>query len=175
VNASLHIVEDGVTFAANAAIKAFAVADALAMPALGDDSGLEVDALDGRPGVFSARYAGPSATDGDNNRKLLRELESASPVDGRFPARFLCALCVVDPIDRDRPRMSEGSCEGEIITEPRGESGFGYDPIFVPAFAAASRRTFGELTADEKNCHSHRARAVVALIPSLTAWLGLRA
>jgi XTP/dITP diphosphohydrolase len=174
VDGQLSIVEDGVTFADNAAIKAFAVADALAMPALGDDSGLEVDALGGRPGVLSARYAGVGVTDADNNRKLLRDLEAVTPpFDGVFRARFVCALCMVDPIDRGHPRASEGRCEGEIVTEARGESGFGYDPIFVPSFAASDRRTFAELTAEEKNAQSHRARAVAAIEPLLAAWLGV--
>lgn len=166
----IDIVEDGDTFEENAKKKAYAVADALALPTLADDSGLEVDALGGRPGVRSARFAGEGATDAENNRKLLTELDALGAV--KRAARFRCVLCLVDPVHRSEPLLSSGSCEGSIAGSGRGLGGFGYDPIFVVRDVEGGR-TMAELSDREKNAQSHRARAVQAMIPALRRWLGL--
>ncbi len=149
--------EKGTTYEENAAAKARAVCDALGVPALGDDSGLEVDALFGAPGLYSARYAGPGATDAANNEKLLRALEGLPP--DRRTAQFWCALALAMP---HRPsRVFEGICPGRILEAPRGDAGFGYDPLFLPD---GESRTFAELTQERKNVISHRARAARALL-----------
>jgi len=148
--------ETGSTYRENAIAKARAVYDALGAPALGDDSGLEVDALGEAPGILSARYAGPLANDRANNERLLRELRDVPPA--RRTARFWCALALVR--DRDDVVLSEGVCEGRILDAPRGEGGFGYDPLFVPD---GETLTFAELPWERKNAISHRARAVAAL------------
>ena len=148
--------ETGSTYRENAIAKARAVYDALGAPALGDDSGLEVDALGEAPGILSARYAGPLANDRANNERLLRELQDVPPA--RRTARFWCALALVR--DRDDVVLSEGVCEGRILDAPRGEGGFGYDPLFVPD---GETLTFAELPWERKNAISHRARAVAAL------------
>jgi XTP/dITP diphosphohydrolase len=161
--------EDGATFAANALKKARAAADATGMLSLADDSGLEVDALDGRPGVRSARFAREGATDAENNAALL----SAIAASGRrppFAARFRCVLALVDP----RPAQPgawtvEGVCEGTIALEPRGSFGFGYDPLFQ---VAGTGMTLAELDRDAKNAVSHRGRALAALRPLLAPLLG---
>jgi XTP/dITP diphosphohydrolase len=152
------IVEDGATFEANALIKARAVARATRSLALADDSGLEVDALAGRPGVRSARFAHERATDAENNAALLRELENVE--EGARGARFRCALCLVDPWHESEAYVAEGSCEGSIARAPRGNGGFGYDPLFV---VAGHGKAMAELSEEEKNRVSHRARAVQAL------------
>ena len=132
---------------------------------MADDSGLEVDALDGRPGVYSARFAGPGATDADNNAKLLRLLEGVP--DPRRTARFRCAIALVSP-DGDE-YVDEGVCEGVVAREPRGEGGFGYDPLFiVPEYG----RTFAELPPEVKDRISHRARALAAAKRRLARLLG---
>lgn len=134
------------------------------LPALADDSGLEVDALGGRPGVRSARYAGPGATDAENNRKLLEELRGL-PLERRR-ARFRCAIALVDPEGWET--VVEGVCEGFIALEPRGTGGFGYDPLFwVPEYG----RTFAELPPEVKNRISHRGQALRALRGALRRWL----
>lgn len=149
--------EDGVTFEENALAKARQAAAATGLPAIADDSGLEVDALDGAPGVWSARYAGPGADDAANNAKLLTALRDV-PAGGRG-ARFRCVAVFVDPA-RGLEIVRDGSCAGEILTAPRGSDGFGYDPLFlVPAIG----RTMAELPLDEKNRLSHRAAAFRAL------------
>ncbi len=165
----LEIVEDGLTFEENALKKARAVADATAMPTLADDSGLEVDALDGRPGVRSARFAGEGATDAENNQKLLAELEA---LGGGVPrsARFRCSIVLLDPARPDAPSIVSGTCEGTIAAAPRGAMGFGYDPIFL---VEGTPKTMAELTGDEKNATSHRARAVATLLPTLRSWLDI--
>jgi len=167
---SPRVVEDGSTLAENAALKARAAARATGMLALADDSGLEVDALDGRPGVRSARFAGERATDQENYAELLAQLaRSAKPAP--FGARFRCALALVDPAaagDGERLWTVEGVCEGTIGSEPRGAFGFGYDPVFVVAGRA---ETMAELDPEEKNRLSHRARAVSALRPLLESLL----
>lgn len=165
------VVEDGATFAENATKKAVALARATMMLTLGDDSGLEVDALAGAPGVRSARYAHSRATDGENNAALLAAL--APLVDERrtFPARFRCVLSLVDPLASLEPRLVSGVCEGTILTSPRGAAGFGYDPIFL---VDGLDKTMAELTDDEKNEASHRGRAVRALCDVLTEVLAAR-
>ncbi len=145
--------ESGRTFEENALIKARAVAGFTGKTALADDSGLEVDALGGAPGVHSARYAGATASDRDNMRRLQEAL--AGVADGDRTARFRCVMAVVAP--DGRTWTSDGVCEGRILRETRGESGFGYDPLFVPA---GYESTFAELDARTKNRISHRAMAL---------------
>jgi XTP/dITP diphosphohydrolase len=151
--------ESGDTFEENARIKAVAFSMRARFPVLADDSGLEVAWLGGRPGVYSARYAGPEATDGDRNRKLLHELETAGK---NREARFFCALALA--YRGAIVREAQGECRGEIAPAPRGENGFGYDPVFLlPSLG----RTFAELSPSEKNLYSHRTRAVRNLISLL--------
>ena len=178
-----QVVEDGTTFAENAVKKARAVAEATLMMSLADDSGLEVDALGGRPGVRSARFAHDRATDAENNAALLAALESAGDPrvgadfsEAGFAARFRCVLALVDPFTSEgRPTLVEGVCEGSITRVPRGSGGFGYDPLFVVAGVAGGARTMAELDAAEKNRISHRARAFAALGPALERVLAQRA
>jgi XTP/dITP diphosphohydrolase len=152
----LHVVEDGETFEANAILKARAVCRATGMIALADDSGLEVTALGGRPGVRSARFAHERATDAENNAALLREMQD---VEERS-ARFRCVLALVTPWE-DQPRIAEGTCNGSIARVPRGSGGFGYDPLFI--VEGMDGRSMAELDEAEKNRISHRGRAVRAL------------
>ncbi|MEI9950056.1 MAG: RdgB/HAM1 family non-canonical purine NTP pyrophosphatase [Pseudomonadota bacterium] len=154
-----NIVEDGATFEANALIKARAIARATRTLALADDSGLEVDALGGRPGVRSARFAHERATDAENNAALLRELTEVE--EGARGARFRCVLALVNPWQESDVHVAEGSCEGSIARAPRGSGGFGYDPLFL--VAAQDGKAMAELSEAEKNTISHRARAVQAL------------
>jgi XTP/dITP diphosphohydrolase len=148
-------VEDGATFEDNAAIKARFGAEATGLPTLADDSGIEVDALDGGPGVRTRRYAGEDATDADNNAKLLAALEGLPPE--RRGARYVCALVLAAP---GQPLLyARGECRGRIATRPRGSGGFGYDPIFEPESEPPGSRTFGEWSAQEKHRISHRGRA----------------
>lgn len=152
------IVEDGATFADNARIKAQTISAHLHVPVLADDSGLCVEALDGQPGVYSARYAGEFATDEQNNEKLLRELVKLSTHSGKLlsPASFVCALALVDTATHESIE-TEAHCSGYIIDEPRGSGGFGYDPLFyIPELG----KTMAELNVDEKNLISHRALAI---------------
>jgi XTP/dITP diphosphohydrolase len=148
--------ETGVTFEDNASLKARAAALATGMWALGDDSGLEVDALDGAPGVRSARYSAEH-DDAANNQKLLRALTGVPPE--RRTARFRCALALTEP--GGEVRIVRGACEGRIANAPRGDGGFGYDPLFE--VDGQGGRTMAELAAAEKNRVSHRARALAAL------------
>ncbi len=153
--------EGEVSYAANALGKARLAAAALGTVALGDDSGIEVDALDGRPGIASARYGGPGLTDGERVTRLLAEV---GPTPART-ARFRCALALVAPWGEEA--LVDGVVEGVLTDAPRGAHGFGYDPIFlVPALG----RTFGELSDGEKDGWSHRARAAAAARPILTRW-----
>jgi len=171
----LNVVEDGATFAENAVKKAKATAHATMMLTLADDSGLEVDALDGRPGVRSARFAHPRATDAENNAALLAALDAAGdpPEKAGFRARFRCVLALVDPFTGDgEPRLVEGSCEGTITRTPRGSGGFGYDPLFV---VEKTETTMAELGEAEKNRVSHRGRAFASLRPVLERILAERA
>lgn len=148
--------ETGKTMKENALLKARAAAGATGLPALADDSGLEVDFLGGAPGVYSARYSGEKATDEENWKKLLRELEGV-PAEKRA-ARFRCAIALVG-FDADE-HLFEGVFEGLIAEAPRGTGGFGYDPVF---FVPEAGRTAAELAPDEKNRISHRARAIDVL------------
>jgi XTP/dITP diphosphohydrolase len=158
------VVEDGATFAENAGKKARTIADFTDRPAIADDSGLAVDALQGRPGVFSSRYAGENATDRERYQKLLEEM--ASIPEGQRQARFVCTVAVALP--RGRMEVVEGECRGRITFAPRGKGGFGYDPIFfVPEFD----KTMAELDPEEKNRISHRARALEKLKALLPAFL----
>lgn len=151
-------VENGASFADNALIKARHAARASDLAALADDSGLEVDALGGRPGVHSARYAGDDANDARNLAKLLGEL--ADVPDERRGARYRCVIAFVRRADDAQPLLAEGAWEGRIAQTPRGTGGFGYDPVFVPA---GENRTAAELEPAVKNASSHRARALRAL------------
>jgi XTP/dITP diphosphohydrolase len=147
------IIEDGLTFAENAHKKAETIARMYGMAALADDSGLEVDALGGRPGVYSARYAGENASDEMNNRKLLQEMVDV-PVELRT-ARFVCVLALSIP--GKRTLFFRGECEGRILREMRGTGGFGYDPLF---YLPHLDKSMAELTVEQKNQISHRAQAM---------------
>jgi XTP/dITP diphosphohydrolase len=168
--------ELGDTFEANALEKARTYASEALLVTLADDSGLEVDALGGRPGVRSARFAGEGATDAENNAALLHALGQASRDEGDGAgrsARFRSVVALVDPwaeagslSSLDHPIVEEGACEGHIVLTPRGSSGFGYDPLFfLPAFG----RTLAELTLEQKNQVSHRARAFARIRPAIEA------
>ena len=153
--------ETGRTFAENAALKAVAQARRLDCWVLAEDSGLMVDALDGAPGVYSARYSGPGATDASNNRRLLEAMRDV-PAEARA-ARYVCHMTLADPGGEIRAE-SEARCAGRILSEPRGAHGFGYDPLFE---IVEYHRSFGELGPVVKACLSHRARAARRLIPRL--------
>ncbi len=153
--------ETGTTFAENAIIKARHAAAATGLPAIADDSGLAVDALDGRPGVYSARYAGPEATDDGNIDKLLDELSGVAEDDR--DAAFHCVACFVFSADAE-PLLGIGIWRGRILSARRGAGGFGYDPVFLDP---QSGKAAAELTADDKNARSHRGRAMRALAESL--------
>ena len=157
--------EDGATFAENALKKARAIARHTGRITIADDSGLEVDALGGLPGLYSARFAGEPADDRRNNEKLLREL--ARVPDEKRGAQFKCVIAIVDA--RGKEKVVEGVCRGVIIRELKGVQGFGYDPLFVDT---ASGLAFAEMDAGDKNCISHRCRAIQALkkiLPEFTA------
>lgn len=154
------VAETGLTFAENALLKAHAVAQASGLPAVADDSGLCVDALNGMPGIFSARWSG---THGDDRANLDLLLAQVSDVpDGRRGAHFACAAALALPSGRER--VAEGALHGSIIRAPRGTGGFGYDPVFVPE---GGTRTTAELAPEEKDAISHRGRAFRALAPIL--------
>jgi XTP/dITP diphosphohydrolase len=155
-----NIVEDGETFEQNALKKAKAYYKCFGVPALADDSGLEVDALEGKPGIYSARYAGEGKGDQANNEKLLAELKG-TPAEERT-ARFICAIAYVD--GKSSPIIVRGSCEGSIVEEPKGEGGFGYDPLFL---LSGQDRTMAQLTKEEKNKCSHRYHALQALVQQI--------
>jgi XTP/dITP diphosphohydrolase len=154
--------ETGDTFAANARIKAEHAARVAGCAALADDSGLEVDALDGRPGVRSARFAGEGATDEQNLVKLLQDLQEVP--EARRTARFQCVIVLARSAADPAPLLASGTWEGRITRSPRGSHGFGYDPVFVPAGLAV---TSAELDPAEKNVRSHRAQALRALVAKL--------
>lgn len=157
--------EEGESFAEIALEKARAVHAATGEPAVGDDSGIEAAGLGGRPGIHSARYGGPNATDEENLAKLLREVVAAGE-DRR--AAYHCALALVEADGEER--VFEARCEGRLIETPRGEGGFGYDPAFVPdATGAADQRTMSELSQAEKNEISHRGGAARMLAAYLEA------
>ncbi len=157
-----HVEETGSTFMENAELKAIAFALHFKAWVLADDSGLEVDALDGAPGVHSARYSGPEADDQNNNQKLLMALKDVEET-GRS-ARYRCAIAVASP--QGLQFCAEGSCEGRITTEPAGRSGFGYDPYF---WSLDLKQTFASVPPEEKDAVSHRGRAVQALFEKMTA------
>src|SRR5688500_1545288 len=163
-----EVVEDADTFVGNARLKAAALLAATGLPALADDSGLEVDALDGAPGVWSARYAGEGAGDAANNTKLLLALREV-PAERRT-ARFRASLALADvagPLG-DEVLTADGVCEGVILDAPRGTGGFGYDPLF---FAPELGQTFAEAGVGPKGHLSHRARAMRAIAPRLLDYL----
>ena len=158
-----EIEETGLTFVENAILKARNAAALSGLPAIADDSGLEVDALKGAPGIYSARFAGPNATDADNNRKMLAELEK-TPEKERT-ARFQCLMVYMrhgkDPV----PIICQGTWEGRILREPQGENGFGYDPLF---FVPEKNCSAAELPAEMKNAMSHRGKALQCLLQALS-------
>ena len=163
--------ETGETFETNARIKARFGARRTGLPTLADDSGLEVGALDGAPGVRTRRYAGPAATDLDNNAKLLAELDGLPPE--RRGARYVCVLALALPRPGAGPRAAvpirsvRGTTRGRIATAPRGSGGFGYDPIFEPAGEPPGGRTFGLWSPEAKHAVSHRGRAARRMTPIL--------
>lgn len=159
-----EIPETGATFAANALIKARAVAQHTGLVAIADDSGLAVDALNGMPGIYSARWAGRHGDDRANLELLLGQL--ADVPEARRGASFHCAAAIATPDGEER--FVEGSLEGRITTAPRGSNGFGYDPVFVPH---GQSRTTAEMSAQEKDAISHRGRAMRALAPVLAELL----
>lgn len=161
------IEETGATFLANALLKARHAARLTGLPALADDSGLEVDALGGEPGVWSARYAGPGADDAANNAKLLAALRGVPDV--KRTARFRCLLVWVNGPEADVPLVAEGAWEGRILAAPRGRNGFGYDPLFLdPETGLAA----AELAPEAKNARSHRGQALARLVSLLRAGEG---
>ncbi|WKR21212.1 non-canonical purine NTP pyrophosphatase [Actinomyces israelii] len=167
-------VENGLSFAANAEIKARALVRATGLPAVADDSGLCVDVLGGAPGIFSARWCGRHGDDAANLRLLLDQI--ADVADPHRTARFTCAAVLAAPGPDDRPTVTriERSMEGRLLGEPRGEGGFGYDPVFVPVQEDApggAGRTTAQMSPAEKNAISHRGRALRALAPVLAALL----
>lgn len=155
-------VEDGLSFIENALIKARHAARHTGLPALGDDSGLAVDALDGAPGIFSARYAGPGAGDEANNRKLLQALAGVPPE--RRGAHFYCAIAMVRHAADPAPLVAIGRWDGRILDAPAGVGGFGYDPLF---FVESQGCSSAELPPEIKNALSHRGRALAALVRQL--------
>lgn len=164
-----NVTEDGATFEQNAVKKAREVAAAVRLPALADDSGLVVDALDGAPGVRSARFAGPEATDADNNRLLIKRLHGVN--GNRRMAHFVCAMAFADPTGSlaDDVEVARGQCHGVILEAPRGQGGFGYDPLF---YVPDRGQTFAELGATVKNTISHRAMAMGRMQSFLRAYFG---
>ena len=157
-----EVPETGLTFVENALIKARNAARQTGLPALADDSGLVVDALNGAPGIYSARYAGDRASDEQNLQKLLTDLKRQE--DSNRQARFWCALAFVQHSEDPTPVIIQKGWEGEIVDEARGQGGFGYDPIFyLPSYGCTS----GELVAEEKNKISHRGQALQAFIEQL--------
>lgn len=159
----VDVEEDRDTFEGNASKKASEIAAVAGIPCLADDSGLEVDALEGRPGVYSARYSGEGATDASNNEKLLDELREVP--DEERTARFRCAIVVADADGRVLA-ATDGTCEGRIGHALRGKHGFGYDPLFIPE---GYDQTMAELGPETKNEISHRAEAAARLVPLLRA------
>jgi XTP/dITP diphosphohydrolase len=158
-----EVIEDGDSFGANAGKKAHEFARHLNAWVLADDSGIEVDALGGRPGIYSARYAGPSATDDENNAKLLEELGD-TPI-GKRTAQYVCHVALADPAGKIRAE-SAAICRGRIVFGPIGGNGFGYDPLFD---VVEYHKTFGQLGPRVKAALSHRGRALRAIVPKLIA------
>lgn len=161
-----EVEETGTTLEQNALLKVRATVGRTGRPCLADDTGLEVDALGGAPGVYSSRFAGPNVTYADNVARLLRELEGVP--EARRTARFRCVIALADPDGREA--TAEGLVEGRILCEPRGEGGFGYDPVF---WAPESGLTFAEMSVAAKEAISHRGRALAAARRILIDWYGL--
>lgn len=157
------VIEDGQTFAENAAKKAETISNAFDQMVIADDSGLMVDALDGRPGIYSARYAGSDKSDAANNEKVLLELQDVP--NGERTARFVCTIAVARP--NAKTIFYEGTCEGVIAREKAGANGFGYDPIF---FIPELGKTMAQLTSKEKNERSHRSMAINKLFANQAEW-----
>ncbi len=151
--ADLDVEENGATFEENSKIKAEAIMLATGMPAIADDSGLEVDALEGAPGIYSARFSGENATDQSNNEKLLKLMKDVP--DDKRGARFVSVITLCYP--DGRTLVARGHCPGAINRAPLGDNGFGYDPLFVPE---GFDRTYAQITSEEKNAISHRANAL---------------
>ena len=173
----LDLEETGTTFAENAKIKAEAFCKATGLPTVADDSGLCVDALNGAPGVYSARYAGEHGNDAANNEKLMAEMQNV-PV-GQRAAKFVSAVCLILPDGREL--VVTGECPGSVALTPAGDNGFGYDPLFVPDAVGlpgggtvpnTAHRTYAELADAEKDAISHRGRAMEKLEAELAAFLG---
>ncbi|MBT8438325.1 MAG: XTP/dITP diphosphatase [Gammaproteobacteria bacterium] len=160
---SEEAVEDGLSFVENAIKKARFAAKLSGLPAIADDSGIEVDALNGEPGIYSARYAGNGATDQDNVEKLLDALDSIP--DEQRSARFQCLMVYVRHENDPVPVICQGSWEGKILRSPQGENGFGYDPVF---FVPEENCSAAELSAEKKNSLSHRGKALKQLVEKLT-------
>lgn len=158
------IEETGLTFVENAILKARNAAACSGLPAIADDSGLEVDALEGAPGIYSARYAGANASDQDNLEQLLRDL--ATVPDGQRSARFQCLMVYLRHARDPVPLIFQGTWEGSILPAPRGENGFGYDPVF---YVPEERCSSAELAAEVKNNLSHRGQALRKLVAALKA------
>jgi len=155
--------ETGTTFLENALIKARNAAQHTKHPVIADDSGIEVDALDGKPGIFSSRYAGPNASDRDNLNKLIKKIKRLDPKDCH--ARFICSMVFLENLNEQDPIVVEGVWEGYVVTNPCGKNGFGYDPIFyIPSLGCTS----AELSDDKKNELSHRGQALRLLIKKIT-------
>lgn len=161
-----EIEESGLSFVENAILKARNAARHSGLPALADDSGLEVDALNGAPGIYSARYAGDERDDQANNRLLLSRL--AGIPDENRTARFQCVVVLLRHPDDPVPLICHADWEGRIVDQPRGENGFGYDPLFA---VAGMQCTSAELSAEEKNRISHRGQALAMLARQLPAWM----
>ncbi|HHH39102.1 MAG TPA: XTP/dITP diphosphatase [Sedimenticola sp.] len=158
-----EVEETGLTFVENAIIKARHAARESGLPAIADDSGLEVDALKGAPGIYSARYAGPGCSDADNNRKLLEALEGVP--EERRSARFQCLMVYLRHWEDPTPIICQGTWEGRILNAPQGDNGFGYDPLFlVPEQGCSS----AELPAETKNRLSHRGQALQQMLAALS-------
>lgn len=163
---AIEVVEDGQTFADNARLKAVQQAQRLDQWVLADDSGIQVDALQGEPGVYSARYAGPECDDQANNLRLLKELTGLPPE--RRGAGYYCHVTLADPTGEVRAEAT-GVCRGRIVDTPRGSNGFGYDPLFE---LREYHRTFGQLGPAVKEALSHRSRAMRAILPQIIRLLG---
>ena len=153
---NIEVEENGTTFQENATLKAKAIFEIMKTPVISDDSGLEVDALDGKPGVYSARFCGYDSSDKDKCNKILEMMKDIED-DSKRTARFKCAICYID--ENGEKHIFERSCEGIIAKKAQGESGFGYDPIFL-----VGDKTFAEMSEDEKNKISHRGLAIKALM-----------
>lgn len=158
-----EIEETGLSFVENAILKARNAAHHSGLPAIADDSGIEVDAFNGAPGIYSARFAGPGATDQDNLNKLLRDLQAIE--NAPRSARYQCLMVYVRHENDPVPLICQGSWEGEIIDNPTGDNGFGYDPVF---YLASEKCTAAELPAERKNALSHRGKALTCLLDKLS-------